>query len=66
MKFNVKGNIKATKRLVGRKFEIEVEAASEKHARSKAVLKLGSTQSLGKNRIEVLSVEAVGDSKGEA
>ncbi len=66
MRFNVKGNIKATKKLAARGFEIEVEAASEGHARTVAMSRLGASQSLRRNSIIILSVEAAGKAKSGA
>lgn len=63
MEFFVKGNIKATKRSNTRSFGFKVSAKSKKHAESIAISKIGSAQSIKKNRIEILSVEEENNAK---
>lgn len=58
MKFIVEGNIVkgATTAARPRRFSLELEANSEKHARELAIVKIGSTTRTNKVQIKVLKV----------
>ncbi len=53
MKYIVRGTIK---RGLRQKFELEIEANSEKHAAESALVKIGSKQGLSKSMIEIKEV----------
>ncbi len=63
MEFIVKGNIRARKRTDARSFRLEVSAKSKKHAESIAISKIGASQSIKKNGIEILSIEVKSDAE---
>lgn len=63
MEFVVKGSIKATKKSDKRSFGLKISAKSKKHAESIAVSKIGSAQSIKRNRIEIISIEEEKDAK---
>jgi len=63
MEFVIKGSIKATKRSSARSFGLKISAKSKKHAESIAISKIGSAQSIKKNKIEILSVEEEDNAK---
>ncbi|MCL4387644.1 50S ribosomal protein L18Ae [Candidatus Marsarchaeota archaeon] len=53
MKYIVRGTIKRGSR---QKFELEIEANSEKHATESALVKIGSKQGLSKSMIAIKEV----------
>ena len=59
MKFLIEGNIikGSTIKTKPRRFAIEIEAKSEKHARELALIKIGSTTQTIGSQIKVLKVE---------
>ncbi len=58
MKFAITGRIRGKTQ-----FNIEIEAASENHARALALVSIGSAQGISKSNIIIDHIEEVKDSK---